>query len=215
MAQISFQVITNNDDTLSYLLKTFKTFFEPFDTINAQQLIDDSILSGYILSKYIAIDVILKKVKQYKYFDVSIRRVAPLENFNYEYYSTPTVVGVSPRVPDSEEDSETKLFNDCLYLWTEYMHGYFDTLTKQYEASNWQKFHHITNDNYDSYYYDGFEFDHQDIQYDNDWYKYDDPEDDNEWRQYKKEMDDEEKRYQDWIYSASGPEGPDNDECYY
>lgn len=209
MAQISFQVITNKDDTLSHLLKTFKTFFEPFDTINAQQLIDDSILSGYILSKHIAIDVILKQVKQYKYFDVSIRRLVPLKNFNYEYYSTPTTVGVSPRVPDSEEDPETKLFNDCLYLWTEYIHGYFNTLTKQYEASNWYQFHHITNDNYDSYYYDGFEDqDIQDVQYDHHEY-------DKEWRQYKKEMDDEEKRYQNWIYSASGPEGPDNDECYY
>uniref|UniRef100_A0A6C0IU89 Uncharacterized protein n=1 Tax=viral metagenome TaxID=1070528 RepID=A0A6C0IU89_9ZZZZ len=215
MAQITFQVITNKDDTLSHLLKTFKTFFEPFDTINAQQLIDDSILSGYILSNHIAIDVILKQVKEYKYFNVSIRRLAPLQNFNYEYYSTPTLAGVSPRVPDSEEDPETKLFNDCLYLWTEYLYHYFNTLTKQYEATNWYQLHPVTNDNYDSYYYDGFEFEDQDIQDDNDLHNYDDPEHDEESRQYRKEMDDEEKRYQDWIYSASGPEGPDNDEYYY
>lgn len=170
MAQFSFQVSTNKDDSLIWLLKSFKNFFVyffvNFDTSIVSEDIkqlDDNLFSANINTKHININILLKKIKQHNYFEVDVKRLLPLENFNYDWYSAPTVVDIPVRVADCEEDSETKLFYDCLYMWSEYVNDTFKSLTEQYEtASNWKP---VTNDNYESHYYDGYEFERCGFEY--------------------------------------------------
>ena len=140
---LTFQVITDNEDTLAWLTYSFKIFFASFgveDTMNDTIFYDyiTTKFSGYIATKYIQFNIDFNKNKQYKSFDITIKRLAPRVNTNC---GIPIVASAPPRIPDCEEDTETKAFNDCVYMWSEYVQDHFKKLTYQYESSNWYQLH--------------------------------------------------------------------------